>query len=110
VNDIQPNLWTSTKHGLRYLARADLIALDLSSLMHERFAGDRSVTVLDHNLDDLLPALGTFDAVVSSFAIHDVSHARFLAELGIVGRTPNSEPRTPNPEPRTQNLDLEPRT
>jgi tRNA (cmo5U34)-methyltransferase len=59
---------------------AQLVALDFSELMlgqlRERFAGDRSVTILDHSLDDPLPALGRFDAVVSSFAIHHVSHNR----------------------------------
>ena len=59
---------------------AQLVALDFSELMlgrlRERFAGDRSVTIIDHSLDDPLPALGRFDAVVSSFAIHHVSHNR----------------------------------
>jgi tRNA (cmo5U34)-methyltransferase len=42
----------------------------------KRFAGDPSVTVLTHNLDDPLPDLGEFDAVISSFAIHHVVHER----------------------------------
>jgi SAM-dependent methyltransferase len=56
------------------------VALDFSDTMLERarqrFAGDTSVTVIRHDLDDPLPALGSFDAVVSSFAIHHVPHAR----------------------------------
>jgi SAM-dependent methyltransferase len=59
---------------------AGVVALDFSALMlqrlRERFAEDSSATVLEHNLDDPLPTLGTFDAVVSSFAIHHVSHNR----------------------------------
>ena len=56
------------------------IAIDFSPTMLEavrnRFAGDSTVTVIEHNLDDSLPNLGTFDAVVSSFAIHHLSHER----------------------------------
>jgi cyclopropane fatty-acyl-phospholipid synthase-like methyltransferase len=42
----------------------------------KRFAGDSSVAVVTHNLDDQLPHLGKFDAVISSFAIHHVVHER----------------------------------
>jgi tRNA (cmo5U34)-methyltransferase len=59
----------------------DGVAVDFSPTMLEelrrRFEHDRSVDVRGHDLDDRLPALlGTFDAVVSSFAIHHVSDAR----------------------------------
>ena len=40
------------------------------------YAGDAGVTIVAHNLEDALPAMGQFDAVISSFAIHDVSHER----------------------------------
>jgi tRNA (cmo5U34)-methyltransferase len=56
------------------------IAIDFSPAMLEasrrRFVDDRSVAVLAHNLEDPLPELGSFDAVVSSFAIHHLIHER----------------------------------
>jgi tRNA (cmo5U34)-methyltransferase len=60
---------------------AEAVALDFSETMlrelRERFGRDRTVAVVAHNLDQPLPgSLGVFDAVVSSFAIHHVSHAR----------------------------------
>ncbi|MGA8213530.1 MAG: class I SAM-dependent methyltransferase [Candidatus Sulfotelmatobacter sp.] len=69
------------------LAKAELaptgveaVAIDFSPAMLEaagkRFAGDSSVTIGTHNLDHPLPALGKFDAVVSSFAIHHLVHER----------------------------------
>jgi tRNA (cmo5U34)-methyltransferase len=61
-------------------AGVDSVAIDFSPAMLEavakRFAGDTSVTIVAHNLDQPLPALGKFDAVVSSFAIHHVMHER----------------------------------
>jgi len=58
----------------------EAVAIDFSPAMVEaaknRFAGDSSVAVVPHNLDDPLPDLGKFDAVVSSFAIHHVAHDR----------------------------------
>jgi tRNA (cmo5U34)-methyltransferase len=55
-------------------------ALDFSPVMLEkartRFQDDKSIEIISHNLDDRLPDLGKFDAIVSSFAIHHVTHAR----------------------------------
>ena len=59
---------------------ATAVAIDFSPAMldaaRSRFVDDRSVTVLAHNLEDPLPELGSFDAVVSSFAIHHLIHER----------------------------------
>lgn len=57
------------------------IALDFSDAMierlEERFASDPLVEVVRHDLDAPLPVFDIrFDAVVSSFAIHHVGHAR----------------------------------
>lgn len=59
---------------------AEGIALDFSPTMlaaaRERFRNDRKVQVIEHNLDDPLPALGRFDVIVSSFAIHHCTDER----------------------------------
>jgi tRNA (cmo5U34)-methyltransferase len=56
------------------------VALDFSPVMLEkakdRFQDDDSIEIISHNLDDRLPDLGKFDAIVSSFAIHHVTHDR----------------------------------
>jgi tRNA (cmo5U34)-methyltransferase len=57
------------------------VALDFSETMlerlRERFAGDRNVSIVSHDLDRPLPdSLGRFDAIVSCFAIHHVGDAR----------------------------------
>jgi SAM-dependent methyltransferase len=70
--------------ALALLARpeAEGIALDFSPAMldaaRSRFEGDARVTVVAHDLGVPLPDLGTFDAVVSSFAIHHLVDARKL--------------------------------
>jgi len=56
------------------------VALDFSPAMldavRKRFSEDSAVTIVSHNLDQALPALGKFDAVVSSFVIHHLIHER----------------------------------
>ncbi len=64
----------------------EAVALDFSPAMLEaagkRFAAETSITVVAHNLDEKLPVLGTFDTVISSFAIHHVVHERKRALYG----------------------------
>jgi SAM-dependent methyltransferase len=69
--------------GLVKLAHpeAQAVALDFSETMlnelRERFGSDPSVSIVMHDLEQpLADSLGQFDAVVSSFAIHHVPHAR----------------------------------
>ncbi len=65
------------------------VGVDFNAEMHtrftERFAGDDRAELVTHNLDDPLPAaLGRFDLVVSSFAIHHCAPARQRALYGEV--------------------------
>jgi SAM-dependent methyltransferase len=56
------------------------VALDFSPTMHQRlrdrFGTGGRVQVVEHDLERSLPALGTFDVVASSFAIHHLPHPR----------------------------------
>jgi tRNA (cmo5U34)-methyltransferase len=56
------------------------VGLDFSELMldaaRERFAGDERIEIVEHDLAEPLPAVGRFDAVVSSMAIHHLEHER----------------------------------
>jgi SAM-dependent methyltransferase len=69
--------------GLVKRARPEVeaVALDFSDTMldrlRERFGSDARVSICAHDLSQPLPeALGTFDVIVSSFAIHHVEHPR----------------------------------
>lgn len=65
---------------LRARPSAHGVAVDFSPLMLEalrtRFGAGARVDVVAHDLDEVLPPLGTFDVVVSSFAIHHLEHDR----------------------------------
>jgi SAM-dependent methyltransferase len=65
---------------LAHCPQAAGVALDFSPTMLDRlrarFGGDPRIRIVAHSLDHPLPDLGTFDAIVSSFAIHHVAHAR----------------------------------
>src|SRR5947209_16074827 len=58
----------------------DAVAVDFSPAMLEaarkRFAGDPRVSVVEHNMDSSLPALGLFDALISSLSIHHLDPDR----------------------------------
>ena len=58
----------------------DAVGLDNSppmlALAEAAFADEARVQLLAHDLDEALPDLGTFDVVVSGFAIHHLSHDR----------------------------------
>ena len=60
--------------------RAQFVGLDVSPTMlealHKLFATDSSVTIVSHDFENQLPPMELFDAVISSFAIHHVSHER----------------------------------
>lgn len=56
------------------------VGLDFSVLMltaaRRRFADHERIDCVEHNLTEPLPSLGSFDAVVSSMAIHHLEHER----------------------------------
>lgn len=72
---VKAHLAAGENHG-----EVEAVALDFSPVMLEsarkRFTKDSSVEIMTHNLDHPLPELGKFDAAVSSFAIHHVTHER----------------------------------
>jgi tRNA (cmo5U34)-methyltransferase len=65
---------------LAHCPSATGVALDFSPLMLEqlrcKYGSGQRVQIVEHNLDQPLPDLGTFDVVASSFAIHHVTHER----------------------------------
>jgi len=64
------------------------VGLDFSEMMldaaRERFADDQRIELVQHDLAQALPALGHFDAVVSSMAIHHLEHERKRSLYGEV--------------------------
>jgi tRNA (cmo5U34)-methyltransferase len=62
-------------------APAEAVALDFSAVMLDRlrtrFAASAHIAIVAHDLEEPLPQeLGTFDAIVSCFAIHHLTDAR----------------------------------
>jgi len=59
---------------------AEFVALDFSPTMlaelQKLFGAERAVKIVAHDLDNPLPAMPAFDAVISSFAIHHLRHER----------------------------------
>ena len=76
----------------------DAVGLDSSPPMLEharqRFHGDSRVVIEAHDLNDPLPRLGSFDVVVSGFAVHHLAHERKRQLLGeialLVGQAPSA--------------------
>jgi tRNA (cmo5U34)-methyltransferase len=64
------------------------VGVDFSEVMlaaaSKRFAHDERVELVQRNLAEPLPALGRFDAVISSFAIHHLEHDRKRSLYGEV--------------------------
>jgi tRNA (cmo5U34)-methyltransferase len=58
----------------------EAVAIDSSPSMlkrvKENFAHDDTVKIIEHDLQNPLPEIGQFDAVLSSFAIHHLEHER----------------------------------
>ncbi len=68
--------------GLLRIDRPEMVGVgvDFSALMLKaargRFAGEERIELVEHDLTEPLPSLGSFDAVVSSMAIHHLEHER----------------------------------
>jgi ubiquinone/menaquinone biosynthesis C-methylase UbiE len=64
--------------ALERFPEASGVAVDFSPAMlaraRRRFRSDPRVSVREHNLDHPLPDFGKFDAVISCFAIHHLTH------------------------------------
>lgn len=56
------------------------VSLDLSEPMldqaRQKFQGSTRIELINHNMEQPLPALGMFDVIASSFAIHHCEHPR----------------------------------
>ena len=91
-SDVRRILDLGTGDG-RLLALAKLakpkacgVAVDFSPTMLEkarsRFAKDETISVIEHDLNNPLPDVGTFDVVLSCFSIHHLNDERKQAIYG----------------------------
>lgn len=59
---------------------AEALGVDMSAPMlaaaRARFDGSSTVQFIEHDLDEVLPAVGSFDLVISAFAIHHLPDER----------------------------------
>jgi ubiquinone/menaquinone biosynthesis C-methylase UbiE len=64
----------------RKIPTVKVVAIDFSppmlKILKEQFRNDKSITIIEHNLDSSLPKVGNFDAVVSSLSLHHLKHDR----------------------------------
>ena len=78
------DMWTGNGRLIKLIKanRPDIeaVALDVSPIMikaiKDNFPNDSSVKVIEHDLDLPLPEIGYFDAIISGFAIHHLTHKR----------------------------------
>jgi tRNA (cmo5U34)-methyltransferase len=81
--------------GLVKAARpnAEAVGLDFSAAMlavlRDTYRADAKTSIVEHDLSCTLPDLGKFDAVVSCFAIHHVTHERKRELYGEIFRALN---------------------
>jgi tRNA (cmo5U34)-methyltransferase len=66
------------KEKENYLSYIEFVALDVSPTMikalKNEFGNDNFVKLVEQDLDSRLPDLSYLDAIISSFAIHDLKH------------------------------------
>ena len=64
----------------RKIPTVKVVAIDFSppmlKILKEQFRNDKSITIIEHNLNSSLPKVGNFDAVVSSLSLHHLKHDR----------------------------------
>ena len=77
-------MWTGNGRLIKLIKanRPDIeaVTLDVSPIMikaiKDNFPNDSGVKSMEHDLDLPLPEIGYFDAIISGFAIHHLTHKR----------------------------------